>query len=100
VFLTHILGYNGLNQSLLDELNRRNIPLIEDVCEIARATFGGRKLGTYGLMSNFSFYYAHHLTPSKVAWYARTTSICMKSSACSGHMAWCAKSTSEKIKQS
>jgi dTDP-4-amino-4,6-dideoxygalactose transaminase len=62
VFLTHILGYNGLNQPLLDELKRRNIPLIEDVCESHGATFGGRKLGTYGLMSNFSFYYAHHLT--------------------------------------
>ena len=62
VFLTHILGYNGLNQRLLDELKRRNIPLIEDVCESHGATFGGRKLGTCGLMSNFSFYYAHHLT--------------------------------------
>lgn len=62
VFLTHILGYNGLNQRLLDELNARNIPLIEDVCESHGATFNGRKLGTFGLMSNFSFYYAHHMS--------------------------------------
>jgi CDP-6-deoxy-D-xylo-4-hexulose-3-dehydrase len=57
-----VLGYNGLSQGLLDELSRRGIPLIEDVCESHGATFAGRKLGTIGLMSNFSFYYAHHMT--------------------------------------
>lgn len=62
VFLTHILGYNALDQQLLNELKRQKIPLIEDVCESHGATFQGRKLGTYGLMSNFSFYYAHHLS--------------------------------------
>jgi CDP-4-dehydro-6-deoxyglucose reductase, E1 len=62
VFLTHVLGYNGLSRRLLDELKARNIPLIEDVCESHGATFEGKKLGTYGLMSNFSFYYAHHLS--------------------------------------
>ncbi|MCX5815280.1 MAG: aminotransferase class I/II-fold pyridoxal phosphate-dependent enzyme [Proteobacteria bacterium] len=62
VFITHILGYNALTQQLLDELERRNIPLIEDVCESHGATFNGRKLGTFGLISNFSFYYAHHMS--------------------------------------
>ena len=62
VFLTHVLGYNALSQSLLDELAARRIPLIEDACESYGATFNGRKLGTFGLMSDFSFYYAHHLT--------------------------------------
>jgi CDP-6-deoxy-D-xylo-4-hexulose-3-dehydrase len=62
VFLTHVLGYNALTQRLLDELKVRNIPLIEDVCESHGATFDGRKLGSFGLMSNFSFYYAHHMS--------------------------------------
>ncbi len=62
VFLTHILGYNALSQPLLDELKRRRVPLIEDVCESHGATFAGRKLGTFGWASNFSFYYAHHLS--------------------------------------
>ena len=62
VFLPHILGYNALTQRLLDELVDRGIPLIEDVSESHGATFCGRKLGTYGLMSNFSYYYAHHLS--------------------------------------
>jgi CDP-6-deoxy-D-xylo-4-hexulose-3-dehydrase len=62
VFLTHVLGYNALSPRLLDELGRRRIPLIEDVCESHGATFDGQKLGTFGLISNFSFYYAHHLS--------------------------------------
>lgn len=62
VFLTHILGYNALDQVLLDELRKRNIPLIEDVCESYGATFRGQKLGTFGIMANFSFYYAHHMS--------------------------------------
>jgi CDP-6-deoxy-D-xylo-4-hexulose-3-dehydrase len=62
VFLTHVLGYNALSRRLLDELKARNVPLLEDVCESHGATFEGRKLGTFGLASNFSFYYAHHLS--------------------------------------
>ena len=62
VLLIHVLGYNALTQQLIDELAVRNIALIEDVCESHGATFGGRKLGTFGIMSNFSFYYAHHMS--------------------------------------
>jgi CDP-6-deoxy-D-xylo-4-hexulose-3-dehydrase len=62
VSLTHVLGYNALTRRLLGELERRGVPLLEDVCESHGATFAGRKLGTFGLASNFSFYYAHHLS--------------------------------------
>jgi len=62
IFLTYVLGYNALNQRLLDELKKRNIPLIEDVCESHGATFNGKRLGSYGFASNFSFYYAHHMS--------------------------------------
>jgi len=62
VFLTHILGFNGLTDRLLMELERLNIKLIEDVCESHGATHNGKKLGSFGWASNFSFYYAHHLS--------------------------------------
>ena len=62
VFLTHILGYNALTQQLLDELAARNVLLIEDCCESHGATFNGRKVGSFGLVSNFSFYFAHHMS--------------------------------------
>jgi CDP-6-deoxy-D-xylo-4-hexulose-3-dehydrase len=62
VFLTHILGYNALTRELVDALAARGIPLIEDVCESHGATFEGRRCGSWGWASNFSFYYAHHLS--------------------------------------
>jgi CDP-6-deoxy-D-xylo-4-hexulose-3-dehydrase len=62
VFLTHVQGFNGLSSNLLKILRKKKIPLIEDVCESHGASFRNKKLGTYGLMSNFSFYYAHHMS--------------------------------------
>lgn len=62
VFLTHILGYDGLTDNLLEELNTLGIRLIEDVCESHGATHNNKKLGSFGWASNFSFYYAHHMT--------------------------------------
>ncbi len=62
VFLTHVLGLNGLDQELLDFCQKNNILLIEDVCESHGATFRGKKLGSLGFASNFSFYYAHHMS--------------------------------------
>ena len=62
VFLTHAQGFNGLTDRLLDTLKARNIPLIEDVCESHGAEFRKSKLGSFGWVSNFSFYYAHHMS--------------------------------------
>ncbi|MCK5541101.1 MAG: DegT/DnrJ/EryC1/StrS aminotransferase family protein [Desulfobacterales bacterium] len=62
VFITYVQGFNGLTDNLLSYLEEHNIPLIEDVCESHGATFRDKKLGSFGLISNFSFYYAHHLS--------------------------------------
>ena len=62
VFLTHILGLNGLTKELMAYLQQEKIILIEDVCESHGATFEDKKVGTFGLASNFSFYFAHHMT--------------------------------------
>ena len=62
VFLSHIQGFNGLTNNLINFLKKKNIMLIEDVCESHGATFKNKKLGTFGKISNFSFYYAHHMS--------------------------------------
>lgn len=62
VFMTHVQGFDGLTDELIEELERRGIPLIEDVCESHGATHNGKKLGSIGEISNFSFYYAHHMS--------------------------------------
>jgi CDP-6-deoxy-D-xylo-4-hexulose-3-dehydrase len=62
IFLTHVLGINGLTDELLQLCKENNILLIEDVCESHGATFKGKKVGSYGFASNFSFYFAHHMS--------------------------------------
>lgn len=62
VLLTHVLGYNGMTQKLRDICTERGIVLIEDACESHGAVFQGKKLGSIGDVSNFSFYYAHHMS--------------------------------------
>lgn len=54
-FPTHCLGFDS-DPPVLSH------PIIEDCCESIGATRDGRKLGTFGLASNFSFYYGHHMT--------------------------------------
>lgn len=62
IFLTHVLGINGLTSELLNICKENNIHLIEDVCESHGTTFQGKKVGSYGFVSNFSFYFAHHMS--------------------------------------
>ncbi len=62
VFITHAQGFNALTRNFINFLKKKKIILIEDVCESHGATLDGKKLGTFGLISNFSFYYAHHMS--------------------------------------
>ena len=62
LFITHAQGFNGLSKNLINKLKKNKILLIEDVCESHGAKFQNKKLGTFGLISNFSFYYAHHIS--------------------------------------
>ena len=61
VFISHIQGFNALSTKVINHLKKKKIHLIEDVCESHGALFKNKKLGTFGLISNFSFYYAHHI---------------------------------------
>ena len=61
VFISYILGFNCINNKLLHYLKRKNL-FIEDVCESHGAKYNNKKLGTLGWSSNFSFYYAHHMS--------------------------------------
>ncbi len=62
IFITHAQGFNGFNDLFLKEIKKKNVFLIEDVCESHGAKHNNKKLGTFGQISNFSFYYAHHMT--------------------------------------
>lgn len=62
VFISYIQGFNCLTDKLLKYLKKNDIYLIEDVCESHGAKHKNYKLGTFGWTSNFSFYYAHHMS--------------------------------------
>lgn len=62
VFLTHAQGFDGFTDELLHALEELGVSLIEDVCESHGATHNRQKLGSFGWISNFSFYYAHHMS--------------------------------------
>ena len=53
VFVTHAQGFNALSKNLLKHLKRKKIILIEDACESHGAMFNKKKLGSFGLISNF-----------------------------------------------
>ena len=62
IFVTHVLGLNALSDKLLKLCVDNDILLIEDVCESHGATHNDIKLGSIGFASNFSFYFAHHMS--------------------------------------
>ncbi len=62
IFLTHAMGFPGISSNFLKFIKKRKIFLIEDVCESHGAKLNNKKLGSLGDISNFSFYYAHHMT--------------------------------------
>ena len=62
VFVTHVQGFNSLSEKLLKKIKRKKIILVEDVCESHGAKYKNKKLGTFGLISHFAFYYAHHMS--------------------------------------
>ena len=62
VFITHAMGFVGLSKKLVNFLKKKKIFLIEDACESHGAKLGNKKVGAIGDVSNFSFYYSHHMS--------------------------------------
>ena len=62
IVLVHCLGFNAINEKILEISKKHNLVLIEDCCESHGATFKGQKVGSFGDISIFSFYFGHHIT--------------------------------------
>lgn len=62
IVLIHCLGFNGISDEIIKIAKDNNIMLIEDCCESHGATYKGQKIGTFGDISLFSFYFGHHIT--------------------------------------
>ena len=62
LFLVHLMG-NPCDMAAMRELcDRRGLLLFEDCCEALGASYEGRKVGTFGLGSTFSFFASHHIS--------------------------------------
>ena len=60
--LVHVLGFNAINYKLIELAAEKDLILIEDCCESHGACFDNKRIGSFGDMSNFSFYFGHHIT--------------------------------------
>jgi len=62
IILAHTLG-NPFNIAEVKKIaSKYNLWLIEDACDAAGAEYDGKFIGTFGDLSTFSFYPAHHIT--------------------------------------
>tara|TARA_A100001201_G_scaffold59648_2_gene57124 strand:- start:10396 stop:11568 length:1173 start_codon:yes stop_codon:yes gene_type:complete len=62
IVLVHVLGFNAINNEIVKFCKDNDLFLIEDCCEAHGATYKTRKSGSFGDVSNFSFYFGHHIT--------------------------------------
>lgn len=62
IMIAHTLG-NPLNLDLLERMVvKHNLWFVEDTCDALGGTYRDKNLGTFGDLSTFSFYPAHHIT--------------------------------------
>jgi CDP-6-deoxy-D-xylo-4-hexulose-3-dehydrase len=62
IMMAHTLG-NPFNLELVQDLAKKhNLWVIEDSCDALGGTYKGQNLGSFGDLSTFSFYPAHHIT--------------------------------------
>ncbi|MDP1720714.1 MAG: lipopolysaccharide biosynthesis protein RfbH [Candidatus Nanopelagicaceae bacterium] len=62
VMIAHTLG-NPINLDLVEKLAKKHgLWFVEDSCDALGGTYRGKNLGSFGDLSTFSFYPAHHIT--------------------------------------
>jgi CDP-6-deoxy-D-xylo-4-hexulose-3-dehydrase len=62
VCLVHVLGFNAISEELVDFCKKNDLFLMEDCCESHGVEHNETKVGNFGDVSNFSFYFGHHIT--------------------------------------
>jgi CDP-6-deoxy-D-xylo-4-hexulose-3-dehydrase len=62
IMMAHTMGIPFHLDTVMDLVNKHNLWLIEDNCDALGSTYRDKLTGTYGHLSTFSFYPAHHIT--------------------------------------
>lgn len=58
----HLLGNPCDMKMLMEIAHQHNLLVIEDCCEAHGAEFNGQKVGTFGNLATFSFFFSHHIS--------------------------------------
>jgi CDP-6-deoxy-D-xylo-4-hexulose-3-dehydrase len=62
LFLVHLMG-NPCDMDRIGALAKKHkLHIIEDCCEAMGATWGGTKVGNFGIGAAYSFFFSHHIT--------------------------------------
>jgi CDP-4-dehydro-6-deoxyglucose reductase, E1 len=62
IILVHVLGFPNHMDEIVKLCNENDILLVEDTCESIGSTYQNKKVGTFGDLSTFSFYFGHHMS--------------------------------------
>ena len=62
IILVHVLGFPNHMNEIVKLCEEHDIRLIEDTCESIGSEYEGKKVGTFGDLSTFSFYFGHHMS--------------------------------------
>jgi CDP-6-deoxy-D-xylo-4-hexulose-3-dehydrase len=62
LMIVHVLAFPNKMKEIVELCKKYDVILLEDSCESIGSTYDGKKTGTFGLMSSFSFYYGHHMS--------------------------------------
>jgi len=62
IMVAHTLGNPFDLGAITAFAKKHDLFLIEDCCDALGATYGGKKVGTFGILGTLSFYPAHHIT--------------------------------------
>jgi len=62
VIVVHVLGVPIDVDAILRLKARYDFMLLEDTCAATGSRYDGKKVGTFGELSSFSFYFGHHLS--------------------------------------
>ena len=63
--IVHTLGNPANMTKIMQIAEHLDIKIIEDCCEAHGAEWNGKKVGSFGIISTWSFYVAHHMTTAE-----------------------------------
>lgn len=62
IFFAHTLGNPADMENIMQIAKKHNLYVIEDTCDALDSKYDGKLVGTFGDISTYSFYAAHHIT--------------------------------------